>query len=244
MNLEIIHDDEDIVVVNKPVGMIVYPALDFEGESLTETLKDMGIKISTSGDEERQGVISRLDVTTSGIMVLAKNEDSFQSLKTQFSEHTVTKTYYAIVDGKPKLPQAYIESPIKRISGHKYIKFEINKEGREAKTLYTELCSSNVLLDTKTGPENKIISLLEVQPKTGRTHQIRVHLSAIGHPIIGDRIYGANSRISEKLSVERPLLHSHKLSFVHPGLNETVEYTLDEFPDDLNYVIEQTDLQF
>ena len=177
--VRIVHDDADIVVVDKPAGVAAHPSLGWDGPSVTEHLAAAGFRISTSGAAERQGVVQRLDVGTSGLMVVAKSERAYTLLKRAFRDRTVDKVYHALVQGFPDPHVGTIDAPIGRHPGHDW-KMAIVDGGRHSVTHYDTL-------EVFRGA-----TLLEVHLETGRTHQIRVHCQAIGHPCVGDPLYGSD----------------------------------------------------
>lgn len=222
--VQICHDDDHIVVVNKPVGVAAHPSLGWHGPSVTEHLAAAGFRISTSGAPERQGVVQRLDVGTSGLMVVAKSELAYSVLKQAFRDRRVDKTYHALVQGHPDPFSGTIDAPIGRHAGPEY-KMAISQRGRHSVTHYR-------MLEVHRGA-----TLLEVKLETGRTHQIRVHLAGIRHPCVGDPTYGANPVLAAKLGLDRQWLHAVGLGFVHPATGEWVEYT-SSYPADLAAALE------
>lgn len=222
--VRIVHDDRDIVVVDKPVGVAAHPSLGWDGPSVTEHLAGAGFRISTSGAPERQGVVQRLDVGTSGLMVLAKSEQAYTVLKQAFRDRTVDKTYHAVVQGHPDPFDGTIDAPIGRHPGADW-KMAITAAGRPSITHYETLEAMVAA------------TLLEVHLETGRTHQIRVHMAAIKHPCVGDPTYGGDPKLAARLGLERQWLHAVRLGFVHPGTGEYVSYESD-YPDDLSHALE------
>lgn len=213
------HEDSDIIVVDKPAGIAAHPSLGWEGASVTGVLRARGYSISTSGVPERRGVVQRLDVGTSGLMVLAKSEPAYSSLKRQFKARTPLKVYHALVQGLPDPHVGTIDAPIGRHPGSEW-KFAVVADGRHSVTHYE-------LLEAY-----RYASLLEVHLETGRTHQIRVHMAAIRHPCVGDLTYGADPVLAARCGLERQWLHAVRLGFLHPGHNEWVEFS-SEHPEDL-----------
>ncbi|WP_188896963.1 RluA family pseudouridine synthase [Microlunatus endophyticus] len=222
--VRIVHDDDHIVVVDKPVGVAAHPSLGWDGPSVTEHLAGAGFRISTSGAPERQGVVQRLDVGTSGLMVLAKSELAYTVLKQAFRDREVDKTYHTLVQGHPDPFEGTIDAPIGRHPGADY-KMAIRSDGRRSVTHY------------KTLEAHRGASLLEVKLETGRTHQIRVHMAAIKHPCVGDPTYGANPRLAAELGLVRQWLHAVRLGFVHPATGDRVEFT-SEYPEDLQHALD------
>ena len=222
--VRIVHDDSDIIVVDKPVGVAAHPSQGWQGPSVVEHLAGAGFAISTSGAAERQGIVQRLDVGTSGLMVIAKSERAYTVLKQAFRDRTVDKTYHALVQGHPDPFQGTIEAPIARSSGSDW-KMAIVEGGRHSVTHYTTI---EAFVAT---------TLLELHLETGRTHQIRVHLSALHHPCVGDPLYGADPTLAKRLGLDRQWLHAVGLGFVHPGSGEYVTFTSD-YPADLRRALE------
>lgn len=222
--VKIVYDDEHIVVVDKPVGVAAHPSLGWDGPSVTEHLAGAGFRISTSGAPERQGVVQRLDVGTSGLMVLAKSELAYTVLKQAFRDREVDKTYHTVVQGHPDPFEGTIDAPIGRHPGADY-KMAIRSDGRRSVTHYRTL------------EAHRGASLLEVKLETGRTHQIRVHMAAIKHPCVGDPTYGANPRLAAELGLRRQWLHAVRLGFIHPATGDRVEFT-SEYPPDLQHALD------
>ena len=225
--MKIVHDDEDIVVVDKPVGVAAHPSAGWSGPTVVGGLAAAGYRISTSGASERQGVVSRLDVGTSGLMVVCKSERAYSILKRAFKERRVDKTYHALVQGLPDPIVGTIDAPIGRHPGHEY-KFAVMETGKAAVTHYE-------LLEAY-----RHASLLDIHLETGRTHQIRVHMAAIKHPCVGDPLYGADPTLAARLGLERQWLHAVGLGFEHPGSGEWVAFTSD-YPEDLARALERLD---
>ena len=169
----IIHDDDSIVVIDKPVGVAVHPSPGWSGPTVVGHLAGAGFRIATSGASERQGIVQRLDVGTSGVMVIAKSEHAYSVLKNAFRHRTVDKTYHALVQGHPDPLEGTVDAPIGRHPKHDY-KFAVMADGRASVTHYETL------------EAHRFASLLEIHLETGRTHQIRVHMSALKHPCVGD----------------------------------------------------------
>lgn len=222
--IEIVHDDADLIVVDKPVGVAAHPSLGWTGPSVVEHLAAAGFAISTSGAAERQGIVQRLDVGTSGLMVVAKSEYAYSVLKQAFRDRTVTKTYQALVQGHPDPFSGTIDAPIGRHHSGEW-KMAIVEGGRPSITHYDTLEAMVAA------------TLLEVHLETGRTHQIRVHMSAIGHPCVGDPTYGCDPRLAARVGLDRQWLHAVGLGFWHPGTGEWVEFTSAP-PADLQHALE------
>ncbi len=222
--LRIVHDDDDIVVVDKPVGVAAHPSPGWTGPTVVGGLAGAGYRISTSGAAERQGVVHRLDVGTSGLMVVAKSEHAYTVLKRAFKERTVDKTYHAVVQGLPDPLRGTIDAPIGRHPGHDY-RFAVTESGKPSITHYEVLEAF------------RSASLVEVHLETGRTHQIRVHFSALRHPCVGDLTYGADPTLAARLGLGRQWLHAVRLGFDHPATGRPVEYE-STYPDDLADALE------
>ena len=222
--IKIIHDDDAIVVIDKPVGVAVHPSPGWNGPTVVGHLAGAGFRISTSGASERQGIVQRLDVGTSGVMVICKSEHAYSVLKNAFRHRTVDKTYHALVQGHPDPWQGTVDAPIGRHPRHDY-KFAVMADGRHSITHYETL------------EAHRFASLLEVHLETGRTHQIRVHMAALKHPCVGDITYGADPTLARRVGLERQWLHAVKLGFEHPETGEQVEYE-STYPDDLARALE------
>ncbi len=175
----IVYDDDDIVVVDKPAGVAAHPSVGWEGPTVLGALAAAGFQIATSGAPERQGVVHRLDVGTSGLMVVAKSEHAYGVLKAAFKDRTVDKIYHAVVQGHPDPLAGTIDAPIGRHPSHSW-KFAVTRDGKPSITHYETI-------EAFPGA-----SLLEIHLETGRTHQIRVHMAAHRHPCVGDPLYGAD----------------------------------------------------
>ncbi len=217
--MAVVHDDADIVVVDKPVGVAAHPSVGWSGPTVVGGLAAAGYRISTSGAGERQGIVSRLDVGTSGLMVVCKSERGYGLLKRSFQRREVDKTYHALVQGLPDPLAGTVDAPIGRRPGAEF-KFAIMSSGKPAITHYEVIEAFGVA------------SLLEVKLETGRTHQIRVHLAAVRHPCVGDPMYGADPRLAVRLGLDRQWLHATHLGFEHPGTGRYVEFS-SGYPVDL-----------
>ena len=220
----IVHDDTDIVVVDKPVGVAAHPSLGWDGPDVLSHLAGAGFRISTSGVPERRGIVQRLDVGTSGLMVVAKSEIAYTILKRAFRSRSVEKTYHALVQGHPDPFTGTIDAPIGRHPGSDW-KMAIIDGGRASVTHYTTL-------DAFVGT-----SLLEIQLETGRTHQIRVHLATIRHPCVGDPTYGGDPVLAARLGLSRQWLHAVGLGFTHPTSGEEMRFT-SPYPEDLQHALD------
>jgi 23S rRNA pseudouridine1911/1915/1917 synthase len=201
--LVVLHEDDHVLVVDKPVGVAAHPSPGWEGPTVIGGLAAAGHRVSTSGAEERQGVVHRLDVGTSGVMVVAKSEHAYTVLKDAFRERTVDKRYHALVQGHPDPLTGTVDAPLDRHPTSPY-KFAVVQGGRDSVTHY------------ETIEAFRHATLLDIHLETGRTHQIRVHMSALKHPCVGDLTYGADPTLARKLGLERQWLHAVRLSFAHP----------------------------
>jgi 23S rRNA pseudouridine1911/1915/1917 synthase len=224
-DLTVVYDDEDIVVVDKPVGVAAHPSPGWTGPTVVGSLAAAGYAVSTLGAAERQGVVHRLDVGTSGLMVVAKSARAYTDLKRQFREREVDKEYHAIVQGHLDPLAGTIDAPIGRHPQSDY-RFAVVSDGRPSVTHYATL---------EAFPH---ASLVDVHLETGRTHQIRVHMSAMRHPCVGDLTYGADPTLARRLGLTRQWLHATRLAFVHPGTGERVEFHSD-YPPDLVTALER-----
>jgi 23S rRNA pseudouridine1911/1915/1917 synthase len=217
--LEVIFQDEHLVVVNKPAGVAAHPSVGWQGPTVGGALLARGIHLATSGAQERQGIVQRLDVGTSGLMVLAKGERAYSVLKQAFRDRTVSKTYHAVVQGHPDPSSATIDSPIARSQRHDY-KFTVAADGKPSVTHYRTL-------ELFAGA-----ALMSVGLETGRTHQIRVHFSAFGHPLVGDPLYGSDPKLATRLGLDRQWLHAVELEFAHPISGDAMKFHCG-YPTDL-----------
>jgi 23S rRNA pseudouridine1911/1915/1917 synthase len=217
-DMQIIYDDDDIVVVSKPPFLAAHPSLGWEGDTVLGALAGAGYRIATSGPPERQGIVHRLDVGTSGLMIVAKSEIAYSVMKRKFKDREVFKEYHALVQGEMAPPSGTIDAPIGRHPGSAW-KFAVTHEGRNAVTHFDTLASYPAA------------TLLSVGLETGRTHQIRVHMAAQRHPLVGDLLYGANPTIATRLELTRQWLHAVRLRFNHPTTGDELEITSDYAPD-------------
>lgn len=222
--VRIVFEDDDIVVVDKPAGVAAHPGVGWDGPTVVGHLAGTGVRISTSGAPERQGIVQRLDVGTSGLMTVAKSENAYSVLKQAFRDRTVDKTYHALAQGHPDPHAGTIDAPIARHPKHDF-KFTVRPDGRASITHYATL------------EAHRYASLLTINLETGRTHQIRVHLSALHHPCVGDPLYGADPTLAARLGLERQWLHAVHLGFDHPRSGERVEFE-SPYPDDLQHALD------
>ena len=217
-DLNLLHQDEHIVVVDKPVGVAAHPSPGWTGPTVVGGLLGLGVEITTSGAQERRGIVHRLDVGTSGVMVVAKTERGYTVLKDAFRSRTPSKVYHALVQGLPDPVDGTIDAPIGRHPGHDW-RFAVLEAGREARTHYRLMEAYGR------------VSLMEVRLETGRTHQIRVHFAAFGHPCAGDLTYGADPTLAARLGLTRQWLHAYELGFTHPGTAEWVTFRSEHHED-------------
>ncbi|HET7398515.1 MAG TPA: RluA family pseudouridine synthase [Intrasporangium sp.] len=222
--MTIVHDDEDIVVVDKPIGVAAHPSVGWKGPDVVSGLAAAGYRIATSGAAERQGIVSRLDVGTSGLMVVAKSESAYSRLKHAFRSRSVDKTYHALVQGLPDPVVGTVDAPIGRHPAHDY-KFAVMKSGKPSVTHYEVI------------EAYRHASLLDIHLETGRTHQIRVHFAALHHPCVGDPLYGADPRLAARLGLDRQWLHAVGLGFEHPRTGEYVHFE-SPYPPDLQHALD------
>lgn len=217
--LTILHEDDDIVVVDKPVGVAAHPSPGWTGPTVVGGLAALGVRVATSGAAERQGIVHRLDAGTTGVMVVAKSESAYSELKRAFKERTVDKRYHAVVQGHPDPSRGTIDAPIDRHPRHDW-RFAVVEGGRPSVTHYDTIEAF------------RAASLLDIRLETGRTHQIRVHFSAMRHPCVGDLTYGADPTLAKRLHLDRQWLHARELGFAHPADGRRVEFT-SPYPADL-----------
>jgi 23S rRNA pseudouridine1911/1915/1917 synthase len=223
-NLKIVYVDNDVIVIDKPVGIAAHPSPGWEGPTVIGAIIAAGYEINTSGVAERQGIVQRLDVGTSGLMVVARNENSYSEMKEQFRSRQVKKIYHAMIQGHMDPSEGTIDAPLDRHPRDDY-KFAVTANGKPSITHYKSL------------EYFPAVTLLEVELETGRTHQIRVHFSALHHPLVGDLIYGADHTIATRLKITRPWLHACRLEFKHPRTGETLTFN-SEYPADLTQTLE------
>jgi 23S rRNA pseudouridine1911/1915/1917 synthase len=210
-NLRIVYEDTDLVVIDKPAGVAAHPSVGWTGPTVVGALMAKGVRISTSGAAERQGIVQRLDVGTSGLMMVAKTEIAYSRLKQAFRDRAVHKVYHAVIQGHPDPFEGTIDAPIGRHPKAEF-KFAVMNDGKPSITHYK-------LLEAFASA-----SLVEVILETGRTHQIRVHFSAFKHPLLGDTMYGADPTLASRMKLERQWLHAVRLSFMHPTSGEQVSF--------------------
>jgi 23S rRNA pseudouridine1911/1915/1917 synthase len=224
-DFKVIFQDEHIIVIDKPAGVAAHPSVGWDGPTVPGALLGLGIQLSTSGAAERQGIVQRLDVGTSGLMVLAKSELAYSRLKQAFRDRTVHKVYHALVQGHPDPSAGTFDEPIGRHPKSEF-KFMVSPDGKPSVTHY------------ETVEAFRSASLLEIILETGRTHQIRVHFSAFRHPLVGDTMYGADPVLAKKLGIEHQWLHAIRLEFEHPITGESVSFE-SQYPQELSSVLDR-----
>jgi len=217
--MHIVYEDDDIVVVNKPIGVAAHPTTGWTGPTVIGGLLGTGHRVATSGAAERQGIVHRLDANTTGAMVVAKSEHAYSHLKRAFKERTVDKRYHALVQGHPDPHRGTVDAPIDRhpVGDGRWA---VVAGGKDSVTHYDTIEAF------------RAASLLDIKLETGRTHQIRVHMSALRHPCVGDMLYGADPTLAARLGVSRQWLHAVSLAFEHPSSGEWVSFSTT-YPDDL-----------
>lgn len=221
---KVIYQDDHIIVVDKPAGVASHPSVGWDGPTVPGALLSLGIQLSTSGAQERQGIVQRLDVGTSGLMTLAKSELAYSRLKQAFRDRTVDKVYHAVVQGHLDPMAGTFDAPIARHPKSEF-KFHVSEGGKDSITHYETL------------EMFRAASLVEVNLETGRTHQIRVHFSAFRHPLVGDTMYGADPTLATRLKLDRQWLHAMRLSFEHPVSGEHMQFE-STYPQDLSLALE------
>ncbi|MDU4882863.1 RluA family pseudouridine synthase [uncultured Clostridium sp.] len=223
MNLDIVYEDEDVLVVNKEKGIVVHPAPGNYTGTLVNGILHHCSDLSGINGVIRPGIVHRIDKDTSGILVIAKNDEAHNDLAAQFKEHSIKREYYALVEGKFSNVKGTVDKPISRDKKER-IKMAINSDGKRAVTHYEVL-----------EQYDKGVSLVKCTLETGRTHQIRVHMSSIGHPLVGDLVYGYKR---QKFNIEGQALHAKTLGFIHPRTKEYMEFT-SELPNYFKELLEK-----
>lgn len=228
--VEIIYEDASLVVVNKPAGMVVHIGAGNDSGTLVNALLYHIRQLSTAAGDERPGIVHRLDKMTSGLMLVAKDDASHRTLAAAFKERAIRKTYITLVHGRVNRDQGTIEAPVGRDPHHRYRMKTGGEKARDALTNFTVI---QRLQD---------FTLLHAMPRTGRTHQIRVHLASIGHPVAGDFVYGAPEKIRlgglDQLTLPRTFLHAFRLEFAHPATGEPLSFEAP-LPEDLEIFLQK-----
>jgi 23S rRNA pseudouridine1911/1915/1917 synthase len=222
--LVVLAEDDDIIVVDKPAGVAAHPTPGWTGPTVLDGLRATGHTIASSGAAERQGIVHRLDAGTSGLMVVAKSEPAYSALKRAFRDREVDKRYHALVQGHPDPLRGTVDAPIGRHPAGDG-RFAVIAGGRPSVTHYDTIEAF------------RAASLIEVKLETGRTHQIRVHMAALRHPCVADRLYGADPVLADRLSLTRQWLHAVRLGFAHPADGQWAEFT-SAYPADLAHALE------
>ncbi len=224
IDVEVVYEDPDLMVVDKPAGLVVHPGAGHAHGTLVNALVARHPEIAEVGDPLRPGIVHRLDKGTSGLLVVARTAAAYEALVAMMARHEVERTYRALVWGRPEARRGVIDAPIGR-SGREPTKMAVSERGRRARTAYEVVATYD---------QPAALALLVCRLETGRTHQIRVHLAAIGHPVVGDARYGGNRAA---LRLPRPFLHAAELSFRHPLTGEQV-HCVSELPADLRQVLD------
>jgi 23S rRNA pseudouridine1911/1915/1917 synthase len=219
----VLFEDDEMVAVDKPVGVAAHPSPGWDGPTVVGGLRAAGVSVASSGADERQGIVHRLDVGTSGVMVVAKTPAAYTDLKRQFKERTVEKIYHALVQGHPDPAEGTIDAPIARHPGKDH-RFAVVAGGKPSITHYSTIEAF------------RYASLLRVRLETGRTHQIRVHMSAVRHPCAGDLAYGADPVLAQRLGLTRQWLHAVELRVRKPGTGQEIVVT-SPYPADLAHAL-------
>ncbi len=221
----IVYSDDDIIVLDKPRGVAAHPTPGWTGPTVIGALLATGHRVATSGAAERQGIVHRLDANTTGVMVVAKSEPAYSALKQAFRDRTVSKTYHALIQGHPDPLRGTIDAPIGRHPSSGDGRFAVVADGRPSVTHYDTIEAF------------RAASLLSIGLETGRTHQIRVHMSALHHPCVGDLLYGADPTLAAHLGLTRQWLHAVRLSFEHPGTGREVVFE-SPYATDLQHALD------
>lgn len=234
IDYHVLHEEESFLIVYKPPGMIVHPSDTVRGGTLSERLAEKYPGLPSPQGEDRPGIVHRLDSETSGVLVIARTEEAGVELKRQFADREVQKVYCAIVYGEPRFDSDWMDQPLGRGRQSERISVvPVQEGGREASTFY------------RTIERLGRASYVECEPRTGRTHQIRVHFEYLGHPVVGDRLYRGKRVLrlaGGKFKVARHLLHAHKLEFNHPITGERVQFEAP-LPDDMEETLAQLRLE-
>ena len=219
------YEDEHLLVVAKPAGLVVHTGAGVTGATLVDALRAQDVTLATAGDPERPGIVHRLDRGTSGLLAVAKTGEAMEGLTALLRRREVDRRYWALVEGAPHPPRATIDAPIGRDPDRR-TRFRTDQAGRAAVTHYDVVDAFHA------------VSRLDVRLETGRTHQVRVHMAAVGHPVAGDRLYGASASLATRLGLQRPALHAAHLAFDHPVTGARID--VDEpLPGDLAQALER-----
>jgi len=221
--------DEHLLVLAKPAGLVVHAGHGHRGDTLVDALLAAGVELAPGGDADRPGIVHRLDRDTSGLMIVASKPAALDGLVGMLAERSVTRRYVALLVGEPPVVRGVVDAPIGRHPIRR-TRFAVVDDGREARTRYRVLATGSVEAHT-TGGERTVSSVV-CGLESGRTHQIRVHLDAVGAPVAGDPVYGTDRAVATALGLERPALHAAHLAFTHPVTGEELTFT-EPLPDDL-----------
>ncbi|MBU6212933.1 MAG: RluA family pseudouridine synthase [Actinomycetales bacterium] len=224
VHAEVLYLDDDLIAIDKPVGMAAHPSPGWSGPTVTAWLASQGYDVAEVGAAEREGIVHRLDVGTSGVMVVARTPVAYAGLKEQFRERSVEKIYHAVVQGHPDPSSGTIDAPIDRHPSADY-RFAVVTGGKPSVTHYDTLEAF------------RYASLLQIHLETGRTHQIRVHMSAIRHPCAGDTAYGADPTLAARLGLSRQWLHAVRLEVTHPRTMRRLDFS-SPYPADLQHALD------
>jgi 23S rRNA pseudouridine1911/1915/1917 synthase len=219
----VVFEDDHLLVVSKPTGLVTHPTAARRTGTLVNRLLGMGVPLAAGDDPERPGIVHRLDVGTSGLLVVAKDEPTRAALSALFRRHEVVRRYLALVRGGPSQDRFLIDAPLER---------------RRARIRVGPVTGRTAATEVEVLERLPRSTLVEARPRTGRTHQIRVHLSAVGHPVLGDRAYGGGGDPASRLGLARPFLHSWRMGFEHPITGVTVDLE-DPLPQDLASALER-----
>jgi 23S rRNA pseudouridine1911/1915/1917 synthase len=222
-DVEILYEDEVMMVVNKPAGLVVHPAASVKEATLVDWLIKKGVSLSTISGEERHGIVHRIDKNTTGALVIAKTNEAHQKLSEQLQDKSMGRYYLAVID-YPLKDSGIVEKPIGRNPNNR-LKMDVRQNGKEAKSAFFKLAESD--------KSDKRLELIAVKLFTGRTHQIRVHLESLGRHILGDDLYGFKSK---KDTIKRVFLHAYKLYMLHPTTGEKMEFVAPLFPDMKDFI--------
>lgn len=217
------YEDQHLAVVAKPAGQVTHPTASRRTGTLVNRLLGTGMPLSLVGGPDRPGIVHRLDAGTSGLMIVAKDDQAHHALVRMLAEHRVERTYVALVRGSPPHDAFTVEAPLAR---------------RRARVVVRAGSGVEASTDFEVRERFPATTLLIARPRTGRTHQIRVHLSSIGHPVVGDRAYGGGGDAARRLGLTRPFLHAWRLAFDHPMTGERIELE-EPLPDELTVALER-----
>lgn len=235
MEPQILYEDSDLLIIDKPSGMVVNKAISAKGKTVQDWVVENFDFETTKDPLLRDGIVHRLDKETSGILLIAKTAQTFEELQRQFKDREVEKTYVALAHGRVEPESGVINAPIGRLPWNRE-RFGVLPEGREAETRYKVI---KILLSYSDKKKTEELSLLKLYPKTGRTHQIRVHLKHINHPVVGDSFYaGRKTARNDRKWCPRLFLHAQTITFTHPITDEKI--VIDScFPVDLEEVLQK-----